>query len=301
MLKKIKDLFYWILFRLITKDINQNWYAYNILKSIPLKYSHPINSSRKNSSLFNEIIYQDYEIGISVNNNLAIITDSWFIKQMNIESSFFRKELTEISNLIFFVNCYFLNPNYKYSIMQYENNILKKILSNDDSTYSFNSYKTVNIGLSIHESLLRSLSITFQDFVKNPVIKSRTNPYFFSNLNIYIIKGNEKFGIEREIVVACPTIDNKGVSLKLLNINDVFYFKIRVVDLYERRNEDIKDIDFEIEYMKNFDYMENFNKYDDFSIVIREYSKTLLMMVDSKYKNYIPNKNDKLLFDMENY
>ncbi len=295
MLKKIKDIFYWMLFHLITKDINKTWYAYNILKSIPLKYSHPISNHRKDSSLFSEIIYQNKEIGVSVNNNLAIITDSWFIKIMNIESNFFRKELTEISNLIFFINCYFLNPNYQYNIMKYENNILKKLLSNDDSIYSFNSYKIVNSGLSVHESLLRSLSITFQDFVKNPIIKSRINPYFFSNLNIHIIKGSDHFGVEREIVVACPIRDKKGVSLKILNINNVFYFKIKVIDLYTRMHDGIKDTDFEI------DYMEDFHKYDDFSIVIKEFSQALLMTVDLKYKDCFPDKNDKLLFDMENY
>lgn len=287
MFKKIKNIYCLLLFFLTVKNRKQNWFAYDILKLLPLKYVHKIQSSGSGRiwpkiGEFKSVLYGNKQVGFTDCESNACIDNSEIIENFNLNHHLFNKEVIEISNLIYFIHCYVLNPHYSYSDMGLGIDLFK------------NNFERFPISYNNYQNNVQHINQQFSRFLENPVARSRLKPYITTNIFVYFPKGSPHV-IERVIDVVDPNSVNKNDP----NINKFGVIRLRFIDfngehLYKISNINYKNDETSLSFV---DYKHIYN----FSDVINDFSIAILKSFNLDTKDVFPNKEEKTVMDMVGY
>lgn len=295
-----KSLYCKFLFYTTVKDRKKTWFAYDLFKLMPLYAVNSVQSGPSTTEDDIDVILYGYKpSGYTNGSDHAVIESASLIESLSLSHHLFESEFHELSNLIQFVHCYVFNPSYNHEDFYKSNIYLKKYLQK--MKIYFNSYDVEIPDLeSDYESdysyLLHDIKNLkkYKDIAKFQVV-SRSLPAIISKIKIHFIKNHNPI-VEREIInfhTNCKWGES-GTRIRLIDIDGNHFYKVEEFDKSDVGYYDLSQTNKTIT-----ERFSDFNALDDFSKVINATSLSLLYGFDVAEKGVIPNKQDKIVFDME--
>jgi hypothetical protein len=295
-----KSLYCKFLFYSTIKDRKKSWFAYDLFKLMPLYAVGSVQASPSTTEDDIDVINYGYKpSGYTNGSDHAVLDSSDLISKLSLSHNLFNNELNEISNLIHFIHCYVFNPNYKHSTFSKFYSSFKQDLA--VSSFEFDSYNFKNSNLSFSDDPAYNDFFAIINYSKSSIGKnefekiSRFRPSIVSKIKLHFIKGHNPI-LEREILSYHTNFHfgASGTRIRFLDINGNYFYKIEHFYRIEDGYYDLSKPDIKIE-----DRFLGFKPIGNFSHVINETSLSLLNGFDIAEKGVIPNKHDKVVFDME--